>query len=409
MAQSLERTKGYIFACTIPTEKECFQKGLFGNNKTRGAVALRVKKGSILFLQNLDTDLLFGVFRATSDCCLNLEKDAWKGKYPYQVKVEPIAEIIPLINAKRLLTRLKADKNSPLSEHATMQLLNLFGFEDLRDKRLLEYVPTDKIIVREPTSWELPKQKKIEENVEELPKLQATTLWDFPRQSYGQKPKGDNKYAGVTPAELIWNLVWRYTEPGDLVLDPMCGSGTTIDVCVEEGRKAIGFDIQPPIKRNDIQQNDARHIPLKDESVDMIFVDSPYGDNIRYNDHPNCIGNLSGETEEFYNALEEVIVECHRVLKDEKVIGWLIGDQWVKGKFTPVGFMLYDRLCKYFDTIDIICVPRRGQTSHTDLWTNRARRFNFYLRGFRYLFIMRKTKVSKERAYRKINWTYYER
>lgn len=112
---------------------------------------------------------------------------------------------------------------------------------------------------------------KAQTDVEEVPELQATTLWDFPRQSYGKTKKGDDKYAGVTAAELIWNLVWRYTEPGDLVVDPMCGSGTTVDACREEGRKAIGYDICPPKSRSDIIQNDARKIPLPDDCVDLVF------------------------------------------------------------------------------------------------------------------------------------------
>jgi DNA modification methylase len=249
---------------------------------------------------------------------------------------------------------------------------------------------------------------KTEETVEEIPQLEATTLWDFPRQSYGRTPKGDNKYPGVTPALIIWNLVWRYTEPGDLVVDPMCGSGTTIDVCKEEGRRAIGYDVKPT--RPDITQNDARNIPLPSDSVDLVFVDSPYGDNIRYNDDPACIGKISSETEVFYDELEKVISECHRILKKGKVLGWLIGDQWVKNKFTPVGFRLYERLDKYFETVDVVCVTRRGQSSNTGLWYNRARRHNFYLRGFKYLFIMRKpsdTTVKNEK--RKIQWNFYER
>jgi DNA modification methylase len=244
--------------------------------------------------------------------------------------------------------------------------------------------------------------------VEEIPQLEATTLWDFPRQSYGKTPKGDNKYPGVTPALIIWNLVWRYTDPGDLVVDPMCGSGTTIDVCREEGRKAIGYDIKPT--RPDIIQNDARKIPLPDDHVDLIFIDSPYGDNIRYNDNPDCIGKISSESEVFYDELEKVITESHRILKKGKVLGWLIGDQWVKNKCTPVGFRLYERLDKYFETVDIICITRRGQSSNTSLWYNRARRHNFYLRGFKYLFLMRKprdTTVKKEN--RKIQWNFYER
>lgn len=242
----------------------------------------------------------------------------------------------------------------------------------------------------------------------EKPSLEATTLWDYPTQSYGETPKGNNKYPGVTPAFVIYNLVQRYTTPGDLVVDPMCGSGTTIDVCKEENRRVIGYDISPV--RPDIIQNDSRNIPLEDNSVDMVFIDSPYSDNIRYNEHPDCIGKISCEEERFYDELEKVMEECYRILKPGKVLGWLIGDQWVKKRFTPVGFRIYQRLCKYFDTVDIVCVVRRGQTSNTALWYHRAIKFNFFLRGFKYLFIMRKPdRKDKEDKYRKIEWTKYER
>jgi DNA modification methylase len=142
----------------------------------------------------------------------------------------------------------------------------------------------------------------------------------------------------------------------------------------------------------------------------MIFIDSPYGDNIKYDDNPNNIGNLSAENEKFYDELEKVMKECHRVLKPGKVLGWLIGDQWIKKKFTPVGFKLYERLCKYFETVDVISVVRRSQSSNTALWYNRARRFNFYLRGFKYLLIMRK-KHPESSAFKrgKIKWTSYAR
>ena len=44
---------------------------------------------------------------------------------------------------------------------------------------------------------------------------------------------------------MIWNLLERYTKKGDRVLDPMCGSGTTLDVCKDMGREGVGFDLQP--------------------------------------------------------------------------------------------------------------------------------------------------------------------
>ncbi|MDH5695293.1 MAG: DNA methyltransferase [Dehalococcoidia bacterium] len=234
------------------------------------------------------------------------------------------------------------------------------------------------------------------------PSLETTTLWDYPKQSYGKTPKGSNKFQGVTPAFIIWNLVQRYTKPGDLVVDPMAGSGTTIDVCKEEGRKVIGYDIEP--KHPEVIQHDARSIPLPDESVDLVFIDSPYGDNVHYSDHPDDIGKISAEDERFYHELEKVAIEAYRILKPGKVMGWLIGDQWVKKRFTPVGFKLYDRLTKYFETVDVICIARRGQSSHTGVWHYRAKKFNFYLRGFKYLLIMRKPALPAK----KVKWKKYK-
>ena len=234
--------------------------------------------------------------------------------------------------------------------------------------------------------------------VDERPVVEATTLWDYPTQSYGFKKKGDSKYQGVTPAFIIYNMLQRYTEVGDLVLDPMCGSGTTIDVCVEEQRRVVGYDINPV--REDIIKNDSRTIPLEDESVDMVFIDSPYGDNVDYNDQPGNIGQFSAELPDFYGALREVAEELFRVLKTGKTLGWLIGDQWVKKRFTPVGMLVYQMLAEEvgFIPIDCIVIARRNQSSNTGLWAHRARQHNFYLRGHKYLLLMRKPEQRAERV-----------
>jgi DNA modification methylase len=220
------------------------------------------------------------------------------------------------------------------------------------------------------------------------PSLETTTLWDFPTQNYGDTPHGDNKFNGVTPAFIIWNLIQRYTKKDDFVVDPMCGSGTSIDVCKEEGRRVIGYDVAP--RRKDIIKSDARKLPLEDNSVDFVFIDSPYSDNIKYSDEPKCIGRLSCEKEEFFVALDTVAKEIHRILKPTKVMAWLIGDQCKQKRFIPVGFRLYEILTKYFEPIDLVCISRHNQTSNTPIWHERAKRFNFYLRGFKYLLIMKK-------------------
>jgi site-specific DNA-methyltransferase (adenine-specific) len=47
------------------------------------------------------------------------------------------------------------------------------------------------------------------------------------------------------PVELMAWLIERYTQPGDLVLDPYMGSGTTGVACVRTGRRFIGIEIDP--------------------------------------------------------------------------------------------------------------------------------------------------------------------
>jgi len=406
--QEEQLTRGFIFACTEETESECLSRLLFGTDRVYGPVVIRIRKGDLIFLNNVDTDTLYGVFKATSDGGFKIQPEAFGGGYPYQVKVKVLGQLIKLDNAEKILERFKLKRNTPLIGRKLLEFLELFI-----PQSILLYSESN--IDNETIALIMQEKEKIKKRIDErdiedeIPLIEATTLWDFPRQSYGLTPKGDNKYPGVTPALIIYNLIWRYTDPGDLVVDPMAGSGTTLDVCREEKRRCICYDIAPP--RPDIIQNDSRKIPLEDNTVDMVFVDSPYGDNIKYNDNPNCIGKISSETEEFYDELEKVIKECHRILKPGKIIGWLIGDQWVKGKFTPVGFKVFQRLCKYFEPVDIICVTRRGQISHRGPWYSRARRYNFYLRGFKYLFIMRKPEGNSQNSEksRKIKWTFYSR
>jgi DNA modification methylase len=374
---------GHIFACTSKSERECFDRMLFARNHVYGENVLKIKRGDLLFLLNLDTDTLYGTFLASSDGAKDIVPEAWEGRYPYQVRISRNGKVHSLVGAKKILT------SKGISWHGML--------EGEMAQSLSQYLKNPNV------SLKIAK-KNVDDN---NPRLETTTLWDYPRQNYGKTQKGSNKYAGVTPAFVIYNMIKRYTEQGDLVLDPMAGSGTTIDVCNEEGRRCIAYDISPT--RPDITQNDARKIPLADASAEMIFIDSPYGDNINYNDHPGNIGHISAETDQFYKELDKVMTECYRVLKPGKVLGWLIGDQWVKKKFTPVGFRVYECLCKYFDTVDIVCVARRSQASNTAIWHSRALRFNFYLRGFKYLFIMRKSSASELSAKRKVRWMHYSR
>jgi hypothetical protein len=56
----------------------------------------------------------------------------------------------------------------------------------------------------------------------------------------------------------------------------------------------------------------------------------------------------------------------------------------------PIGFELFSLLRKRFKPIDIIAVVRHNRTLKRGNWHAAALEGNFFLRGFNYLFIMKK-------------------
>lgn len=50
-------------------------------------------------------------------------------------------------------------------------------------------------------------------------------------------------YPTQKPLGLLDRIVRASTEPGDWVLDPMCGSGTTVEAALRAGRSAVGNDV----------------------------------------------------------------------------------------------------------------------------------------------------------------------
>lgn len=56
---------------------------------------------------------------------------------------------------------------------------------------------------------------------------------------------GNKNHSAAFPKSLPEWFIKLFTEVGDTVLDPFMGSGTTIFVAYEMGRKAIGIEIQP--------------------------------------------------------------------------------------------------------------------------------------------------------------------
>mgnify|MGYP000862410807 FL=1 len=215
---------------------------------------------------------------------------------------------------------------------------------------------------------------------------ETTTLWDYPSQNYGAGKQGDTRYLGATPSYVIWNCIERYTKPGDLVVDPFCGSGTTLDVAKDLGRVARGFDLKP--YRPDVEKADARKIPVASGTAKLVFMDPPYGDHIDYSDDPSCIGKISAYDERFYVELGKVVKEAARVLMPGSVLGVYICDYFEKKRgFAPVGMGVYAQMLTVVEPLDVIAVTRHHKTLEQGNFHKAADEQGFFLRGFNYLFL----------------------
>ncbi len=142
--------------------------------------------------------------------------------------------------------------------------------------------------------------------------LEQTTVWSFPDRGTWATHRGD--YRGNWAPQIPRNLILRYTQPGEWVLDPMVGSGTTLVECKLLGRNGIGVDINyealmlsfdrlnfetanlyealPPVEIR-LYHGDARNLNLiPDESVDLVATHPPYANIIAYSKGTKVEGDL---------------------------------------------------------------------------------------------------------------------
>jgi site-specific DNA-methyltransferase (adenine-specific) len=76
---------------------------------------------------------------------------------------------------------------------------------------------------------------------------QMRSVWSIPNTPAREKTYG--KHPTQKPLALLERLVMASTKPGDTVLDPFAGSGTTGVAAVSLGRSFIGFETQAEYSR----------------------------------------------------------------------------------------------------------------------------------------------------------------
>jgi len=228
--------------------------------------------------------------------------------------------------------------------------------------------------------------------------LEPSTIWSFPDR--GKWATHSGKYRGNWSPYIPRNLILRYSNPNDWILDQFLGSGTTLVEAKLLNRNGIGVDINPQsisLSGNNlqfqcdsqskifIQQGNAMKLEfLKSSSIDLICTHPPYADIIKYSD--GIAGDISLLTTPiFLEEIKKVATEAWRVLKAGKVCAVMIGDTRKNGLVNPLGFQLMEKFVQQgFSTKEII-IKEQHNCRSTDKWKNVKR--SFLMLAHEYIFV----------------------
>ena len=189
------------------------------------------------------------------------------------------------------------------------------------------------------------------------------SVWPVAQQTAGSQRRDgylpdSTAHPGKMLPALARHVIRAYSDPGELVLDPMCGIGTTLVEAIKLDRDATGIELEPrwaTIATGNITlarkqgapasalclQGDARRLGrgLVDElagSVPLILTSPPYGPSLhgqvkaghgrpvrkwddRYSRNPANLAHLPasagrGRRPSFADVLAEILAGCRRML-----------------------------------------------------------------------------------------------
>lgn len=163
-------------------------------------------------------------------------------------------------------------------------------------------------VTQQAVSGWLQDSANLREFVEPPGSRQHFDVWSF---TTADKGAGSQSYFGAIPPQVVENLLWLYTDPGDIVIDLFAGSGTTIDVAKAMGRRVWASDIRGdhysphlPIHQHDATTGWPADAPPK---AKLTILDPPYWEQAagRYSDEPNELGEMGLDA--FYSAWAAVL------------------------------------------------------------------------------------------------------
>ncbi|MGQ9494401.1 MAG: DNA methyltransferase [Anaerolineae bacterium] len=256
---------------------------------------------------------------------------------------------------------------------------------------------------------------------------ETTTVWSFEQR--GDWATHNGRYRGNWSPYIPRNIILRYSQPGDVVLDYFVGGGTTAVEAKLLGRRCIARDINPgaigitlenlrftPLSsyldniglvmyEPEVSTGDARDLSdIPDNSVDLICAHPPYAGIIKYSTKiPGDLSSLS--VRGFLVEMNTVARESFRVLKPGGKCAILIGDARKEKCVVPIGFQTIRVFLDAGFILKELVIKRQHHCKTTGFWYTRSVQYNFLLLAHEYLPIFEKPRadqISEQLSF----WTY---
>ena len=223
-------------------------------------------------------------------------------------------------------------------------------------------------------------------------------------------------YWGNFIPQIPNQMMRRYTRPGDWVIDPFAGSGTTLIEARRLGRHCLGVELQAAVAdraRAALAAEPDRHgatsaLVASDclavdyrallrqhgrDSAQLVIMHPPYYDIIKFSDHPRDLSN-AGSIEQFLDLIGDLVDRLTAVLDRGRYLALVIGDKYAGGEWIPLGFQTMNAVLQRDFMLKSIVVKNFEDTTakrnQKELWKYRALAGGFYVFKHEYIFVFRK-------------------
>lgn len=268
------------------------------------------------------------------------------------------------------------------------------------------------------------------DNWRDFPDVFTDSLWHF--RSRSREGMHNGKYHGNFVPQIPYQAIRRFTKPGDVVLDPFLGSGTTLIECRRQGRHGIGIELIQPIAQDAQERIEAGANPhhtwqdviagdstreetirqvrqvLKDHGcsqVQLLIMHPPYHNIIHFSDDPRDLCNAPTLTD-FLESFQRVVRGTYDLLQEDHFLVVVIGDKYSNGEWIPLGFRTMETVELAGYTLKSIVVKNiegnRAKRNLQNLWRQRALRGKYYIFKHEYVLFFQKTETEFAANFSKI-------